>query len=184
MQGGPAGGALDWQPDSPAGHLPGPPGPMQGLPGHAGAPGFRPQGAPAPGLGNPGGPWQGAPGFLGRPGPPDAGAMGGPNGLRPPVGPGMGQGVRPGMEAVNGRLPGGLPGMGAPGALAGDLDSLLTHKSARDRAKTEKCALLHAPSHALLPLILLNPVLCRNISCMTNRQGAGNDGAFCPTTCS
>ena len=35
---------------------------------------------------------------------------------------------------------GGPPGMGGPGALPGELDTLLTHRSARDRAKTEKCA--------------------------------------------
>ena len=54
------------------------------------------------------------------------------------------------MEGVTGGLPGVPPGMGGPGALAGELDSLLTHKSARDRAKTEKCALLHAQSQKVL----------------------------------
>ena len=83
---------------------------------------------------------------MGRTGLPDAGPVGGPNGFHPPTGPAMGQGLRPGMGAVNGGLPGGPHVMGGPGAPAGDLDSLLTHKSARDRAKTEKCASLHASS--------------------------------------
>lgn len=114
-----------------AGPLPGPPAGSQGFSGPAGGPGLRPPGA---GFAYPGAPRQEGPGFSGPPGP--MGPLGrGPAGHHP--GPGMPPGFRPSLGPPHGVGPGMA---GGPAPLAAELDSLLTHTSARDRAKTEKCA--------------------------------------------
>lgn len=162
--------ASNGHPENLARTLPGPPG-IKGFGGPGGAPGFRPLGMGPAGFPNPAGPWQDAPGFQARPGPPGAGLHRGPPGFGGPLGTGAMPGFRPGMDrgpmgGPPGGPPGGTLGTGGLPPLAGELDSLLTHKSARDRAKTEKCVrqpsshLAWRASHEF------------NLSCLLGMQGA------------